>query len=102
MLGRTLIEFICESELEDHQLRMDNRKHLISERFERCFIHKDGSVRWIIISASPILVDGVYNGSFAMLTDVTEMKLVELALRDSEERYRLIVESAAEGDYYIR
>ena len=38
-----------------------------------------------------------YNGSFAMLTDITEMKSVELALRDSEERYRLIVETAAEG-----
>ena len=48
MLGRTLIEFICESELEDHELRVDNRKRLISERFERCFIHKDGSVRWMI------------------------------------------------------
>ena len=97
MLGRNLIEFICEGELEDHELRVDNRKRLISERFERCFIHKDGSVRWMIVSASPIIMDGHYNGSFAMLTDITEMKSVELALRDSEERYRLMVETAAEG-----
>ena len=40
---------------------MDNRKRLISERFERCFIHKDGSVRWMIVSAI-----SYYNGWIIM------------------------------------
>jgi PAS domain S-box-containing protein len=97
MIGLNLIELIYKDDLLDYDKRVDNRKNNIAECFERRFIHKDGSVRWMIVSVTPLMDNGKFVGSFAMLTDITDMKSAELALRDSEEKYRLVVETAAEA-----
>jgi PAS domain S-box-containing protein len=97
MIGRNLIEFIYKDDLLDYDMRVENRKRNIAERFERRFIHKDGSVRWMIVSVTPLQDNGKFVGSLAMLTDINKMKLAELALRDSELKHRLVVETAAEA-----
>ena len=97
LIGLNLIDLIYKDDLLDHDKRVENRKNNIAECFERRFIHKDGSVRWMIVSVTPLQDDGKFVGSFAMLTDITDMKSAELALRDSEEKYRLVVETAAEA-----
>ena len=45
--------------------------------------------------------DGTVRGYFALIEDITERKRLERSLRDSEERYRSIVEAAAEGIWII-
>ncbi len=97
MLGKKLTDFLYKEDLEDHYKRVENRKKNLSERFERRLKHKDGSKCWMLVAATPIFDGGVFKGSFAMFTDITHIKHAEEALRDSEEKYRLVVENAAEG-----
>ncbi len=59
---------------------------------------QNGAVRWLSTTKAPVLERG---GKVAALVgvsrDVTEQKQAELALQESEEKYRQIVETAAEG-----
>ncbi|HRT71182.1 MAG TPA: PAS domain S-box protein [Syntrophales bacterium] len=61
-------------------------------------ITKDGQVRWIMETVTSIL----YDGERAILgnsMDITERKRIEEALRQSEERYRTILENIDDGYY---
>jgi len=59
---------------------------------------QNGTIRWLSTTKAPVLARG---GKVAALVgvsrDVTEQKQAELALQQSEEKYRQIVETAAEG-----
>lgn len=66
-----------------------------SHTFEYRFQHQDGSLRWIrsTYRATP---DRAGQGWLVTLveTDLTDRKQMELSLRDSEERFRLMADSA--------
>ncbi len=67
-------------------------------------IHKpDGELRWISINCQPLFRDGETTpyAVVSTCTDITERKLAEQVLRDSEERYRRIIESTLEGVWTI-
>jgi PAS domain S-box-containing protein len=56
---------------------------------------KEGRGRWLEIGTSPITNrDGETIGLRGVARDITDRKRIELALRDSEERYRLLFETA--------
>jgi PAS domain S-box-containing protein len=89
MLGYTIeelqrmpvVSFMFEEDLADHRQKTDNRQHGRSEYYERRLRHKNGQVVWARISVVPIVAeDGVFQGSFAMLTDITDKKLAEKEL----------------------
>ena len=61
---------------------------------------KDGSPVTISLSASPIWAEnGEVKGIIKFLTDITEQKRGEEALRRTEEKYRSIFENSLEGIY---
>lgn len=71
------------------------RTGLPSKAFDWKIIRKDGSIRYIETSVS-LKRDhqGVAKGFFGIARDVTQSKLNEKALRDSETRYRSFLESS--------
>ena len=59
--------------------------------------HKDGSWHWQEAIATNLLDDPAVNGIVVNARDITERKLAEQALRESEERYRSLVEASPDA-----
>ncbi len=61
--------------------------------------HKDGSVLWIEETACAVQVPGQCLQVLVVCTDISERVRMEVALRESEERYRAFFEDDLTGDY---
>jgi len=102
LIGKPLSYFLFTEDLDDSEQRRERRRQGMNEIFERRLRRKDGSECWTIISATPIAAEnGRFEGSFSMLTDITEYKQAEEARRASEERYGQIVRFAPTAIYEI-
>ena len=67
-------------------------------RSDSVLIRKDGTELWVSVSSAPRFdAAGKYAGALAMITDRTEHREAEVALRRSEEQYRQIVETTTDG-----
>ncbi|NWJ47200.1 MAG: PAS domain S-box protein [Chloroflexi bacterium] len=69
-------------------------KHRLSgeiSTYENRLICKDGSTRYVTITGVPIMKDGQLKSTIAVITDLTERRKAEEALRKSEQRLRTVV-----------
>jgi PAS domain S-box-containing protein len=94
MQGRFIREFIHTQDIMEHECQVSGRREGKKERYERRYLKKDGTWLWTLVSATPIFYNNEFTGSFAMITDISERRNAEEALRESEKLYRTIVETA--------
>lgn len=100
MIGRPVKEFMSHEAQLDHRERIERRRAGQSERFERMYKRADGSDVYCIVSAAAVIGDdGEFGGSFAMVTDITERKIAEQAISQSEERFRTLTTLSPTGVY---
>lgn len=97
MLGHPAVDFLDETNRKIFEKQLIKRKKGSRSSYELTWTRKDGSRIPTIMSSTPIVdANGHYKGSFAVITDITNLKQAEDALRESEERYRTLSDAALE------
>jgi PAS domain S-box-containing protein len=103
MVGQPAADFMFEEDLPDIRRRIAERHRGEAGRYEQRLRCKDGSTCWVATSGAPLKdAEGRFAGSFAMFADINESRKAREALRDSEERHRLVVENAHEAIVVIQ
>ncbi len=102
MIGQPTQRFVHPDEYDHLHEMQQRRRQGLADTYERRLLGKNGETVWVLISAAPITApDGGFAGSFAMFADITERKLAEDALRESEERYRLLAENTVDAIWLL-
>jgi PAS domain S-box-containing protein len=99
-LGRTFLEFIHP---DDHETTLGHHRNLLAGTEEACHFEvryrmQDGTIRWMEVHMRALRDrDGSIIGSSGTLTDISGRRQAEEALRESEERYRKLVEMSPDA-----
>jgi len=99
-------EFIQQFIAKDHYVDPNARDAMLGivqrdgevRGYEAEFRRKDGSTFWVRFSSKPNYKAGWNEG---VAEDITEQKRAQEALRESEEKYRTIIENIEEGYYEV-
>ncbi len=85
MLGRHLFDFMDAQARIDAQIYLERRQEGITETHDFRFSRKDGTDLWTMAIVNPIIDEkGQYQGALGMITDISQRKQAEKALRQSE------------------
>lgn len=99
MIGRYFYEHYPEEmrlEFKTRVLEQMNR-HEIVRNFESPYLTKNGERLWLLSFGSPIFDnEGLFIGYRGSDTDITEKHYFQLALKQSEEKYRFITENTSD------
>lgn len=93
MFRKPLFAFMDEQGIRIATRNLERLRQGIREPQEFEFIRKDGTRVYTNLNASPIIEDGRNCGVLAFVTDITQRKQAEEALRQSEKKYRELVDS---------
>lgn len=92
---------------EDHEANMKQIRRLVSGEIsdfiiENRYLHKSGDTLWVrkYVSCLPG-ENGQPERIMALVNDMTERKQADMALRESEARYRAVVETAVDGFWML-
>ncbi len=101
VIGRSWLDFIDEESKIVAKQGMNQILQGIDESYESKLICKNSSHYWALIGSKPFFDnDGKFKGVLGMLTDITERKQMEEALKESEERLRLLGDNLPDSAVY--
>ncbi|MFX1569127.1 MAG: PAS domain S-box protein [Promethearchaeota archaeon] len=103
MIGKSLFSFIDEDQIEITKKQIKRRKLGIADERDAEYLHKNGNKVYLRLRAAPIFdKQRNYEGAYAFLADITQQKLAEQKLKESEENFRTIAEQAFIGTLIIQ
>jgi PAS domain S-box-containing protein len=96
--GMNMLSFVVP---QDNERAKENIKKALTgaerEWHEYTLYKKNGATYPAIVKTAPIISENKVTGLRSLVIDITDRKKADIALRESEEKYRLIVELSHEG-----
>jgi two-component system, cell cycle sensor histidine kinase and response regulator CckA len=97
LIGTSLLAYVDQEHLEEvRALFHANGKSITAGPVEFSLRRRDGSTVWLEAVGTNLLTDATIRGIVLNARDVSERKRADLALRDSEERYRDLFDNASD------
>lgn len=98
LIGHRLSEFLHESSKQTFLDQMSQRPNRSSKSYELTWVSKNGEIIHTLVSSQSLFdSNGKFKGSLATATDITDRKLYEKRLADSEKKMRSLIEQAPIG-----
>ncbi len=100
IIGMFMKDFMHPDMVKKHREMLEARRHGFADilSYEWHFISpKDGSSLYLDVRSSLLLDGGEPSGILFNAWNITDRRRVEEALRESEEKYRLVAEGASDG-----
>ena len=91
VLGRNIFEFVHPDDVPAIANSLANLNKKDYHYMEYRYLRKDGAVHWVRSSTSPIMEGNKIVGGTGILTDITERKITQEALQESDDRFSQIV-----------
>ncbi len=91
--GRSIFDFMDEASQALSRAKFQRQRMGLADTFEIKFTKKDGPGIHCLISASPIMEDGIFQGALAILTNITCLKEIEAALLSAKTFSERIINS---------
>jgi two-component system cell cycle sensor histidine kinase/response regulator CckA len=103
LVGRSLRDFVDGDTYQEILRQTSLRRRGEASIYEIQIRRPDGERRYVSLSASPYLGEnGDYLGADGLFLDITERKLAEMALRESQERYLELFTNTTDAIFWIR
>ena len=92
IIGRSVWDFAGQADLQVIQEQMELRRQGLGGSYETVLTTKYGEEKHAIVSSEPVFdADGAFRGSFMVITDITERKLMEERLRGSLQEKEVLL-----------
>lgn len=102
MLGQRVDSFMFPEDLDGHQDRMQKRRKGENQIYEHRFMRKDGRELITIVSANALVGEQeAFQGSFAMFTDITQLKRAQRELQQEKDKFKNILDTMNDGVYIV-
>ena len=103
LIGRPATDLVDEPFQKRFAEEVSRRREGESSSYEINWRRKDGSELPVIVSSTPIFdSEGKFKGSFGIITDITERKRAEEALKENEKELREQAKALEEANIALR
>jgi two-component system NtrC family sensor kinase len=93
LVGQSLSDLFTSSGQEVYKAQSGERRAGERVRYEAALRHKDGARLNVLVSSTPLReADGHFKNTLSVITDITERKQMEIALRQARDQLELRVE----------
>ena len=88
LIGKTLFDFVDDEGKKILSKEIDSRRRNKPGRYELKVYTRDGKPKDILVSATPLIINGAYAGNISVNLDITELKKAENEMRRALEEER--------------
>lgn len=101
LIGKSIFDLVDKEGEKILREQTEERRKGKSSRYEITVYTKNGEPRTLLVSATPLIINGKYKGSISVNLDITQRKKMEETIRMEREQLLSIFEGIDEPIYVV-